>query len=104
MSRTGSDIRKGIEQNWHEYLSKYANLFSSNEIQGSSPPSVFVGSYGYPKVGIGPMLPPIHGDTTLLDTPEKWLGKSLEEIVNYRLNLVRGIPVSYTHLTLPTKA
>ena len=91
MSRTGSDIRKGIEQNWHEYLSKYANLFSSNEIQGSSPPSVFVGSYGYPKVGIGPMLPPIHGDTTLLDMPEKWLGKSLEEIVNYRLNLVRGV-------------
>jgi len=91
MSRTGSDIRKGIEQNWHEYLSKYANLFSSNEIQGSSPPSVFVGSYGYPKVGIGPMLPPIHGDTTLLDTPEKWLGKTLEEIVNYRLNLVRGV-------------
>ena len=91
MSRNGSDIRKGIEQNWHEYLSKYANLFSSNEIQGSSPPSVFVGSYGYPKVGIGPMLPPIHGDTTLLDAPERWLGKSLEEIVNYRLNLVRGI-------------
>ena len=68
----------------HEYLSKYANLFSSNEIQGSSPPSVFVGSYGYPKVVIGPMLPPIHGDTTLLDSPEKWLGKTLEEIVNYR--------------------
>jgi len=91
MSRKGSDIRKGIEQNWHEYLSKYANLFSSSEIQGSSPPSVFVGSYGYPKVGIGPMLPPVHGDTTLLDSPEKWLGKSLEEIINYRLNLVRGI-------------
>ena len=91
MPLDGSDIRKGIEQNWHEYLSKYANLFSSNEIQGSSPPSVFVGSYGYPKVGIGPMLPPVYGDTTLLDAPERWLGKSLEEIVNYRLNLVRGI-------------
>ena len=91
MPKTGSDIRQGIEQNWHEYLSKYANLFSSNEIQGSSPPSVFVGSYGYPKVGIGPMLPPIHGDTTLLDMPEKWLGKRLEQIINYRLNLVRGI-------------
>ena len=37
------------------------------------------------------MLPPVHGDTTLLDSPEKWLGKSLEEIINYRLNLVRGI-------------
>ena len=46
MPTTGSEIRKGIEQNWHEYLSKYSNLFSSNEIQGSSPPSVFVGSYG----------------------------------------------------------
>jgi len=91
MLRSGSDIRKGIQQNWHEYLSKYSNVFSSDEITGSSPPSVFVGSYGYPKVGIGPMLPPIHGDTTLLDSPERWHGKNLEEIVNYRLNLVRGI-------------
>lgn len=37
------------------------------------------------------MVPPVHGDTSLLDTPEKWIGKSLEEIVNFRLNLVRGI-------------
>jgi len=37
------------------------------------------------------MVPPIHGDTSLLDSPEKWKGKSLEEIVNFRLNLVRGI-------------
>jgi len=91
MHRDGSEIRKGIEQNWHEYLSKYANIFSSDEITGSSPPSVFVGSYGYPKVGVGPMLPPVHGDTTLLDSPERWIGKNLEEIINYRLKLVRGI-------------
>ena len=99
MSQSGSDIRKGIEQNWHEYLSRYANVFSSNEISGSSPPSVFVGSYGYPKVGIGPMLPPVHGDTTLLDSPERWVGKNLEEIVNYRLNLVRGIQKSSIYHT-----
>ncbi|OLE40930.1 MAG: hypothetical protein AUF74_00025 [Thaumarchaeota archaeon 13_1_20CM_2_38_5] len=37
------------------------------------------------------MLPPVHGDTTILDLPEKWIGKSLEDIVNYRLSLVRGI-------------
>lgn len=91
MSRTAADIRKAIESNWNEYLSRYGNLFSSNFISGSTPPSVFVGSYGYPKVAVGPMLPPIHGDTTILDLPERWLGKSLEEIVNYRLNLVRGI-------------
>ena len=66
-------------------------FFSSDFISGSSPPSIFVGSYGYPKVGVGPMVPPIHGDTTLLDSPELWLGKTLEDIVNFRLSLVRGI-------------
>jgi hypothetical protein len=91
LARSASEIRKAIESNWNEYLSRYGNLFSSNFISGSTPPSVFVGSYGYPKVAVGPMLPPIHGDTTILDLPERWLGKSLEEIVNYRLNLVRGI-------------
>lgn len=91
MSPTARDIRRGIEENWKEYLSKYGNLFSSDSISGSSPPSVFVGSFGYPKVGVGPMVPPIHGDTSLLDLPEKWLGKTLEEIVNFRLNLVRGV-------------
>jgi hypothetical protein len=76
---------------WHDNLSKYGNLFSSDSISGSSPPSVFVGSYNYPEVLVGPMVPPIHGDTSLLDSPEKWAGKSLEEIINFRLNLVRGI-------------
>jgi DNA repair protein NreA len=91
LPRTASDIRKAIESNWNEYLSKYANLFSSNYVEGSSPPSVFVGSYGYPKVLVGPMVPPIHGDTLSMDLPESWIGKSLEDIVNYRLSLVRGI-------------
>lgn len=90
MEPTAVNIRKSIEKNWNEYLSKYGNLFSSSSVSGSSPPSVFVGSFGYPKVGVGPMVPPIHGDTSLLDAPERWLGKSLEEIVNFRLNLVRG--------------
>ncbi|HWP78876.1 MAG TPA: hypothetical protein VNL34_04415 [Candidatus Nitrosotenuis sp.] len=91
MGSTAQEIRKSIEKNWNEYLSKYGNLFSSNSISGSSPPSVFVGSFGYPKVGVGPMLPPLHGDTSILDMPERWLGKSLEEIVNFRLSLVRGV-------------
>jgi len=85
------DIRRSILAKWHENLSKYGNLFSSDSISGTSPPSVFVGSYNYPKVFVGPMVPPIHGDTSLLDNPEKWTGKSLEEIVNFRLNLIRGI-------------
>ena len=85
------EIRRSILSKWHETLSKHGNLFSSDSISGSSPPSVFVGSYDYPKVFVGPMVPPIHGDTSLLDSPERWTGKSLEDIVNFRLNLVRGI-------------
>ena len=76
---------------WHETLSKHGNLFSSDSISGTSPPSIFVGSYNYPKVFVGPMVPPIHGDTSLFDSPERWRGKSLEDIVNFRLNLIRGI-------------
>ena len=99
LSSNSQDIRRSILAKWHENLSNYGNLFSSDSISGSSPPSVFVGSYNYPKVFVGPMVPPVHGDTSLLDTPEKWIGKSLEEIVNFRLNLVRGIQKIYVNST-----
>jgi len=62
----------------------------TDSIAGSSPPGVFVGRYGYPKVSIGPMVPPRYGDTTILDTPEEWLGRPIETIVDYRYSLVRG--------------
>ena len=91
MSPDSQDIRRSILSKWHESISKYGNLFSSDSVSGTSPPSVFVGSYNYPKVFVGPMVPPVHGNTELLDSPEKWKGKTLEEIINFRLNLVRGI-------------
>ena len=91
LSADSQEIRRSILSKWHENLSKYANLFSSDSVSGTSPPSIFVGSYNYPKVQVGPMVPPVHGDTSLLDSPEKWIGKSLEDIVNFRLNLIRGI-------------
>jgi hypothetical protein len=62
----------------------------NDHIEGSSPPGIFVGRLGYPRLSIGPMVPPHYGDTTLLDTPEQWLGKPIESIVDYRYSLVRG--------------
>lgn len=91
MVTTSQDIRLAIEHKWKNYLSEYANLFSSDYVNGSSPPSVFVGSYNYPNVYAGPMVPPVHGNTTIFDMPEKWLGKSLEQLVNFRLQLIRGV-------------
>lgn len=64
--------------------------FDKKSIVGSSPPGVFVGRFGYPKVFVGPMVPPISGDTTILDTPEWWMGKGFDEIVDYRYSLLRG--------------
>src|SRR5579872_5275333 len=66
------------------------SLMSSDVIEGSSPPGVFIGRFGYPNVLIGPMVPAIHGETEYLDTPEMWKGKSIEEIVDYRYSLIRG--------------
>ena len=62
------------------------------ELDGSSPPSIFIGSAGYPKVFAGPLITPEHGDTGVYDTPESWIPaqKSQEEIIGYRLGLVRG--------------
>ncbi|MFW6040678.1 MAG: Nre family DNA repair protein [Thermoplasmatota archaeon] len=65
-------------------------LTDKTDISGSSPPGVFVGRYGYPKVDIGPLVPPFHGDTTELDLPELWVGKSIDEIVDSRTKLIRG--------------
>jgi hypothetical protein len=65
-------------------------LIDIKDLAGCSPPAVFVGRYGYPKVDIGPLLPPEFGDTSILDTPERWVGKSIDEIVDMRFRLVRG--------------
>jgi len=82
-----------------EYLERlYRNVkrFRSarigEKVEGSSPPSVFIGRYGYPKVEIGPLIPLIRGDTREMDFPEMWLpsGKQAVDIAEFRLQLIRG--------------
>ena len=84
------EIKTRLKKNWYEFVNANSKRFTNKVIDGSSPPSLFVGEYGYPHVRVGPMIPPYHGDTSILDNPELWLGKSLEEIVNYRINLLKG--------------
>jgi hypothetical protein len=69
---------------------KSVPLMSSEDIAGASPPSVFIGRIGYPNVYVGPLVPPIHEDTTMFDLPEQWFGKSIDEIVGFRSLLIRG--------------
>ena len=71
-------------------IASYGSLVASEQIDGSTPPGVFVGRLGYPRVLVGPMVPPFHGDTAVLDTPELWLGKTIQQIVDMRYSLIRG--------------
>ena len=85
-----SEIKKRLNKNWCQFMNNNSKKFSNKVIDGSSPPSLFVGEYGYPQVRIGPMIPPFHGDTSILDKPELWMGKSFEDIINYRISLLKG--------------
>ncbi len=74
-----------------DFMMRTAPAIDRLELEGASPPGVFVGRFGYPKVFVGPLVPPVHGDTEVLDTPEAWIGKSMEDIVSFRSQLVRGM-------------
>lgn len=72
------------------YYLKSVPLMQSEDIAGASPPSVFVGRIGYPYVYAGPLVPPVHEDTSLYDLPEFWFGKTIDDIVGFRSMLIRG--------------
>ena len=91
MAATAREARAEALERWNRMMASAPGLYADDHIMGASPPSVFVGSAGYPNVLAGPMVPPRFGDTSILDSPEEWSGRSLQEIVSYRLGLVRGV-------------
>lgn len=73
-----------------KYYFRTMPLIDSLGVDGASPPGVFVGRIGYPYVYAGPLVPPVHEDTSLYDLPELWFGKSIDDIVGFRSMLIRG--------------
>jgi len=61
-------------------------------LEGATPPSVFVGSWNYPRVFAGPLVAPVREECGIMDTPESWIpsGWTQEQILACRLDLVRG--------------
>ena len=87
-----------------EVLIRHLPTLNSEHVDGSSPPGAFVGHVGYPKVYVGPLIPPSKGDTAVLDTPELWLGKDIQTIIDYRFSLIRGKSLVDIHTASdPTK-
>lgn len=74
------------------------DAFTGMDLTGASPPSIFVGESGYPKVLTGPLIPPLRSDEAMyMERPDHWLTKTIDEILSLRFSLVRTkkyIPVS----------
>jgi hypothetical protein len=85
-------ISKGAYLRQITAVNPMTSIDLGKELDGSSPPSVFIGSWNYPKVYAGPMISPLHGDTRVMDMPESWIpgGRTQEEILGFRMSLVRG--------------
>lgn len=79
---------------------------TSQDLFGSSPPSVFVGRYGYPDVSLGPMLAPVHlsdDKARELEAPSQWLDRRIEDVVGMRSSLLRTRrPVHVRDATRPS--
>ena len=77
-----------------------------NNYFGPSPPSVFVGRYGYPKVRIGPMATLSSDIVGIVDEPDNWkTNMSMAEIVGFRAKLLRFIapPIEVKSASNPTR-
>jgi DNA repair protein NreA len=65
---------------------------SGDSIFGPSPPALFVGSYGYPRVSAGPLIPPLatENEASFLEDPSAWGNMKIEEIISMRSRMVRA--------------
>ncbi|MEM2175488.1 MAG: Nre family DNA repair protein [Candidatus Micrarchaeia archaeon] len=73
------EIVKGIKGKVKDYLF------------GPTPPNLFVGHFGYPKVNFGPMVSIEESEIGSLDDPSSWFGLEFEKIVKLRSNLFRAM-------------
>lgn len=65
---------------------------TSQDVFGTSPPSVFVGRFGYPDVSFGPLLPPLQlpeDQAARLDDASAWARSTIQEVLGMRSSLLR---------------
>ncbi len=64
---------------------------TGTEISGPSPPAVFVGRFGYPRVAVGPLLPPMPvDDAALAGDPARLKDLDIAGVLAVRSRLVRS--------------
>jgi hypothetical protein len=77
-------------------------VVDGSTVSGATPPEVFVGRYGYPNVGVGPLLPVNEEeDPARLGRPSMWGDLTVEDIVMIRAGMMRSR--SPVHVRRPDK-
>jgi len=73
-------------------LQSISPAISGNSVFGASPPALFVGSYGYPRVSAGPLIPPLakENEALIFEDPSAWGNMQIEDIISMRSRLVRA--------------
>jgi hypothetical protein len=67
-------------------------VLSGDSVFGASPPALFVGSFGYPRVSAGPLIPPLakENEASFLEDPSAWANMQIEDIISMRSRMVRA--------------
>jgi hypothetical protein len=87
MKRSGYSQRDLIKFNFASLDLNFTEFF------GNSPPAVFVGRFGYPKVNVGVLSPVKKQENAyLLDNPKEWVKQELkdEDILKLRAQLINS--------------
>jgi len=73
-------------------LQSISPAISGDSIFGASPPALFVGSYGYPRVSAGPLIPPLaqENEAASFEEPSAWANMQIEDIISMRSRMVRA--------------
>ena len=69
----------------------FTPIAEKGNLEKPTPPSVFVGRMGYPKVYVGPLMTLSSNlEPEFMDSPWKW-GGSIEDIIGIRSSMLRGM-------------
>ncbi|MDQ1275142.1 MAG: repair protein NreA [Euryarchaeota archaeon] len=73
-------------------LQSISPAISGDSVFGASPPALFVGSYGYPRISAGPLIPPLakEKEALIFEDPSAWGNMQIEDVISMRSRLVRA--------------
>lgn len=73
---------------FRESFSKIRAIKLEKTIDAITPPSIFVGRFGYPKVFVGPLG--VQDENIMLEPPERWISLDIPEFLSSRISMIHG--------------